>query len=120
MGLNQMMRYNMKNQIDVVLDEIEKEIKRQDWERPYDSLLLVLSRIKHLRQQTDVLEEPESVRSSSTVSNTFDPDVYHCPKSCLCSICKRYNDCDFACETYMRMVNGCTDCDNCKPLIEEK
>jgi hypothetical protein len=45
---------------------------------------------------------------------TFNPDGNHCPKSCLCPMCKNDNDCDAACEIYLSMVNDCTECEICK------
>jgi len=43
----------------------------------------------------------------------FDPDNFHCPNSCLCAMCKNDDECETACNEYLRMANGCTDHDNC-------
>jgi len=46
---------------------------------------------------------------------TFQPDDFHCPESCLCSICKNDDVCTDACAEYKQM---CTDaCAEYKQMV---
>jgi hypothetical protein len=51
------------------------------------------------------------------MSTHFDPDNLHCPKSCLCPLCKNDIECEIACKYYLQMANECNDCDSCKVRI---
>lgn len=48
----------------------------------------------------------------------FEPDKFHCPQICLCSICENNKKCENACNEYKQMAIGCgvgiLECGMCK------